>query len=82
MRNLFFSLLKLNFYSGEESAEMLEPHKKELKMLGLGTSVGTPEDGITGEVIVVKSFDDLELKKDEVRWLTSFASKLVHMHGT
>ena len=44
---------------GEESATLLAPRKKELPMLGLGNSVGTPEHGIEAEVLVVKSFDDL-----------------------
>lgn len=51
---------------GEESAKMISPYEKELSMLGLGGSVASPEDGITAEVIVVSSFDDLKAKQDEV----------------
>jgi carboxypeptidase Q len=36
-------------------------------MLGLGNSVGTPPDGVTGDVIVVRSFDELETLGERVR---------------
>jgi Zn-dependent M28 family amino/carboxypeptidase len=38
---------------------MLEPVNKPLTMIGLGMSVGTPKDGITGDVVAVSSFDEL-----------------------
>lgn len=49
---------------GEESATLLAPREKELPMLGLGGSVGTPEEGIRAEVLVVESFEDLKAKAD------------------
>ena len=45
---------------GEESLTLLEPMELDLPMLGLGMSVGTPPGGLTGEVVVVKDFDELE----------------------
>lgn len=45
---------------GRESAEMLEPLQKPLFMTGLGDSVGTPEGGITADVVAVSDFNELE----------------------
>ena len=50
---------------GEESAEMVAPRQKRLGMLGLGRSVGTPEEGITADVVVVGSFTELNALPDE-----------------
>ena len=45
---------------GEESITLLKPFNKKMSMLGLGGSVGTNRGGITGHVIVVDDFEDLE----------------------
>jgi len=44
---------------GEESLTMTAPATRDLGMLGLGWSVGTPEGGIDGDVVVVDDFDHL-----------------------
>ena len=52
---------------GNESASMVSPWKKELHMLGLGGSIGTSPEGITADVMVVSSFDELEERSDEAK---------------
>ena len=52
---------------GSESAEIVEPARHAMVMLGLGDSVGTAGDGIQAEVIVVRTFEELEAKAASVR---------------
>lgn len=52
---------------GHESLDLLSPQKRHLPVLGLGGSIGTPEEGLDAEVIVVKSFSDLRLHASETR---------------
>lgn len=65
---------------GNESAEMLSPERRHLHMLGLGQSVGTPPEGVTGSVVVVDDFQAFEaLSPDAVRgrivlWNCAFES--------
>ena len=53
---------------GEEYATMIKPRTHSLAMLGLGSSISTLEDGITAEVVVVQSFDELQRKADQVSY--------------
>ncbi|XP_042345618.1 carboxypeptidase Q-like isoform X2 [Plectropomus leopardus] len=50
---------------GNESAEMIAPRAKSLAILGLGSSVGTPPEGIEAEVLVVNSFEELKHRANE-----------------
>lgn len=50
---------------GEEKITMLTPRKKDIALLGLGRSVNTPPEGITAEVIVFTSFEELEAANNE-----------------
>ena len=52
---------------GVESAVLVKPRLDTLHMLGLGGSVGTPKGGVTAQVLVVSSFEDLERRKAEAR---------------
>ncbi|HEU4800007.1 MAG TPA: M28 family metallopeptidase [Gemmatimonadales bacterium] len=52
---------------GNESLELVAPRPAHLPMLGLGMSVGTPPGGITGDVIVVSSFQELEARSSELQ---------------
>jgi len=52
---------------GQESAELLLPNPTRLNILGLGGSVGTPEGGLTADVVVVGSFEELDKLGEAVK---------------
>ncbi len=52
---------------GKESLELVSPWAKSMALLGLGGSIGTPPQGIRGEVLVVGSFSELEERAAEAQ---------------
>jgi carboxypeptidase Q len=52
---------------GAESIEMVSPRRAVLPMLGLGGSIATPAAGITADVMVVTSYEDLRARASEAR---------------
>ncbi len=48
---------------GRESAEIVLPARHAIAMLGLGDSIGTPNEGLEADVLVVKSFEELEANR-------------------
>lgn len=52
---------------GAESIELVSPRVAPIRMLGLGGSIGTPPEGITAEVLVVSSFEELTQRAAEAR---------------
>ena len=68
LENVTVSPVKVpHWVRGHEEAEMVKPVHHTLTMLGLGDSVGTPDGGITAEVVPVANFDALSaLGRDKV----------------
>ena len=54
------------WFRNEEHARLIEPRDYIIAISSLGSSVGTPEDGILAYATVVRSFDDLKARSDEV----------------
>jgi len=52
---------------GAESAEIVEPARHAIVMLGLGDSVATSGDGVQAEVLVVHNFEELDAKAPSAR---------------
>ncbi|UCC72144.1 MAG: M20/M25/M40 family metallo-hydrolase [Gemmatimonadota bacterium] len=52
---------------GSESLELISPRRQALPMLGLGGSVGTSPEGVRAELLVVRSFDELEARSHEAK---------------
>jgi carboxypeptidase Q len=52
---------------GRESAEIIDPPRSSVMVVGLGGSVGTSPAGLEAEVLVVSSFDDLRGKAVDAR---------------
>lgn len=52
---------------GIEEGALVKPSPRALRLIGLGGTVPTPKGGITAEVVVVTSWDELEAKKDTIK---------------
>jgi carboxypeptidase Q len=52
---------------GVEEGSLVKPTARPLRLIGLGGTIPTPRGGITGEVVVVTSWEDLEAKKDSIK---------------
>ena len=50
----------------KEDARLVEPRDYIISISGLGSSVATPEDGILAYAMVVRSFDELDIRQAEV----------------
>jgi hypothetical protein len=52
---------------GEAAASVVEPAAERLDVLALGGSIGTPPDGITAELRIVRGFEQLAALGDDAR---------------
>jgi len=52
---------------GIEEAAIVMPNPHNIRVLGLGGSVGTPKSGITAPLVVVHDWSELEAEKDHVK---------------
>lgn len=56
-----------NWVRGAESAEILDPGRHAVSVLGLGGTVATPPGGLEAEVVVVTSYAELRAKSAEAK---------------
>lgn len=56
-----------NWKRGNEYARLVEPRDADIYMFGLGGTIGTPPEGITAEVLIVRDKDELEKRSEEAR---------------
>ncbi len=52
---------------GSGALDLVAPVARPLPMLALGGSIGTPPEGVTAEVLVVSSFEELQRRAAEAR---------------
>lgn len=51
----------------DQSGRKIKMVSKKLDVVALGNSIGSAKKGVTGPVLLVNSFDELEAKKDQVK---------------
>jgi carboxypeptidase Q len=66
---------------GAQSAQILTPIARELPVLTLGGSVATPPGGVTAELVVVSSFQELEARKADVKGKIVLFDHPMSKHG-
>jgi len=59
-------VLVSHWVRGHENANFILPFERNLPISGLGNSIATPDTGITADVIVVQSFEELAQKEGEI----------------
>ena len=52
---------------GRESAEIIDPPRHALTILGLGGTIATPPNGLEAEVLVVESFNELRTRAADAK---------------
>jgi carboxypeptidase Q len=52
---------------GHESAEIIDPPRHTLSILGLGGTIATPPNGLEAEVLVVESFNELRTRAADAK---------------
>ena len=60
-------LAEATYTEAVEKTKSMQVKKKSLDIVALGNSVGSGKKGVSGEIIQVNSFDELEKRKDEVK---------------
>ncbi|KAL7634049.1 UNVERIFIED_CONTAM: hypothetical protein RMT77_015374 [Armadillidium vulgare] len=53
------------FERNTETLKMISPRSADMNLIGLGLTVPTPEEGLTADVFVVSSFDELTALADQ-----------------
>src|SRR5262245_7754745 len=52
---------------GRESAEIVDPPRHSMSILGLGGTIATPPGGLEAEVMVVESFNELRMRAADAK---------------
>jgi Zn-dependent M28 family amino/carboxypeptidase len=66
---------------GEERGRIVAPVEHPMNLLTLGMSVPTPPEGVTGEVVMAASLDELRALGDKVRGKVVFFNRPIERNG-